>query len=135
MNYNRYPKYKDSGVEWLGAVPEHWEASRLKASVSSMRNGDWGAEPEESPLPCVRVADFDRQRFSVALTNEPTMRNYDLLKIEGRTLRPGDLLIEKSGGGEKQLVGAVAYCGDNCKGAMYSGMEVYYFFSRFLDVF
>lgn len=25
-----YPAYKDSGVEWLGQVPEHWEVRRLK---------------------------------------------------------------------------------------------------------
>lgn len=25
-----YPKYKDSGVPWLGEVPEHWEVQRLK---------------------------------------------------------------------------------------------------------
>ncbi len=25
-----YPAYKDSGVEWLGRVPEHWERRRLK---------------------------------------------------------------------------------------------------------
>ena len=25
-----YPAYKDSGVEWLGDVPEHWEVRRLK---------------------------------------------------------------------------------------------------------
>ena len=25
-----YPAYKDSGVEWLGKVPEHWEVRRLK---------------------------------------------------------------------------------------------------------
>ena len=24
-----YPSYKDSGVEWLGAVPEHWEVKKL----------------------------------------------------------------------------------------------------------
>ena len=24
-----YPTYKDSGVEWLGAVPSHWDVSRL----------------------------------------------------------------------------------------------------------
>ena len=30
MSFPRYPKYKDSGVEWLGDVPEHWEVSRLK---------------------------------------------------------------------------------------------------------
>ena len=25
-----YPQYKDSGVEWLGEVPEHWEVKRLR---------------------------------------------------------------------------------------------------------
>jgi len=25
-----YPKYKPSGIEWLGNVPEHWEVKRLK---------------------------------------------------------------------------------------------------------
>jgi len=25
MSFPRYPKYKPSGVEWLGEVPEHWE--------------------------------------------------------------------------------------------------------------
>jgi type I restriction enzyme S subunit len=24
MKYQTYPAYKDSGVEWLGDVPEHW---------------------------------------------------------------------------------------------------------------
>jgi len=25
----KYPKYKESGVEWLGRIPEHWELTRL----------------------------------------------------------------------------------------------------------
>lgn len=25
-----YPKYKESGVEWLGDVPEGWEVAPLK---------------------------------------------------------------------------------------------------------
>ena len=29
MSFPRYPKYKSSGVEWLGEVPEHWEAWKL----------------------------------------------------------------------------------------------------------
>jgi type I restriction enzyme S subunit len=32
MSFPRYPKYKPSGVEWLGEVPEHWEVKRLKRS-------------------------------------------------------------------------------------------------------
>ena len=31
MSFPRYPSYKDSGVEWLGKVPEHWEVKPLKA--------------------------------------------------------------------------------------------------------
>jgi type I restriction enzyme S subunit len=25
MQYKKYDNYKNSGVEWLGDVPEHWE--------------------------------------------------------------------------------------------------------------
>lgn len=28
--FPKYPKYKDSGLEWLGEVPEHWEMSRSR---------------------------------------------------------------------------------------------------------
>lgn len=27
---NRYEKYKDSGIAWIGEIPEHWEVGRLK---------------------------------------------------------------------------------------------------------
>ncbi|MDR5873442.1 restriction endonuclease subunit S [Vreelandella gomseomensis] len=30
MTYPAYPEYKDSGVEWLGEVPAHWEVKRLR---------------------------------------------------------------------------------------------------------
>jgi type I restriction enzyme S subunit len=30
IRVNRYPAYKDSGVEWLGEIPEHWELIRMK---------------------------------------------------------------------------------------------------------
>ena len=28
--YEKYNRYKDSGVEWLGDIPEHWEVQKLK---------------------------------------------------------------------------------------------------------
>ena len=34
MSLPRYAAYKPSGVEWLGEVPEHWEAKRLKYNSS-----------------------------------------------------------------------------------------------------
>ncbi len=38
MKYLPYPRYKPSGVEWLGDVPEHWEVNRLK-HVANMQAG------------------------------------------------------------------------------------------------
>ncbi|QUS03899.1 restriction endonuclease subunit S [Klebsiella aerogenes] len=36
--YKAYPKYKDSGVEWLGLVPESWTVCRLK-NLATIKNG------------------------------------------------------------------------------------------------
>jgi type I restriction enzyme S subunit len=38
MSFPRYPKYKASGVEWLGEVPEHWETAQLRHFVD-IENG------------------------------------------------------------------------------------------------
>ena len=34
---NRYDKYKDSGIAWIGEIPEHWEVRKLK-NVCSTNN-------------------------------------------------------------------------------------------------
>ena len=28
--YKTYPEYKDSGVEWLGEIPEEWDVKKIK---------------------------------------------------------------------------------------------------------
>jgi type I restriction enzyme S subunit len=33
MSFPRYESYKDSGVEWLGEVPKHWDVKRLKHNM------------------------------------------------------------------------------------------------------
>src|ERR1035441_4694905 len=35
MSFPRYERYKDSGVNWLGEVPEHWTMHTLKHVVST----------------------------------------------------------------------------------------------------
>ena len=30
MKFPRYLDYKDSGVEWLGDVPSHWDVEAIK---------------------------------------------------------------------------------------------------------
>ena len=114
MSFPRYPAYKDSGVEWLGRVPEHWSVDRMKWSTASRKNGIWGddAKQDENDIACVRVADFDRQRLSVILS-DPTVRNVTPKERVGRVLSHNDLLLEKSGGGETQPVGCVVIYEDH----------------------
>lgn len=102
-----YPAYKDSGVDWLGEVPEPWAIFSLKRSVDGCTNGLWGDETDgENDLAVIRVADFDRATCRVGL-NKLTYRSITQKERASRLLQPGDLLIEKSGGGEKTLVGCV----------------------------
>ena len=30
IKFERYPDYKDSGVEWLGEIPAHWKVEKAK---------------------------------------------------------------------------------------------------------
>jgi len=39
MSFPRYPEYKDSGVEWLGEVPRHWEVKRIKTLAARISSG------------------------------------------------------------------------------------------------
>ena len=105
--FKPYTTNKPSDVEWLGEIPAHWEVRRLRSTVLSHQNGVWGTEPNGSnEIACMRVADFDRVRFRASIA-KPTLRSVDPDVISTRKLLPGDLLLEVSGGGEKQPVGAV----------------------------
>ena len=55
---------KDSGVEWMGEIPAHWEVKRLK-SIAHIRYG-LGQPPKESPdgLPLIRATNVTRGHIS-----------------------------------------------------------------------
>lgn len=47
MKYPAYPKYKPSGVEWLGEVPEHWRISRANAMFRFVSGGTPSTDEKE----------------------------------------------------------------------------------------
>lgn len=101
------PMTQDS-VNVLGPAPRHWTVKRLKYSIVTSKNGVWGEEPrgDESDFWCVRIADFDRPSRSVKPFPR-TVRSVTMPERFGRTLARGDLIIEKSGGGDQAPVGCV----------------------------
>lgn len=103
-----YPDYRNSGAEWLQRIPAHWQVGRLKRTVETCQNGIWGDEPagDSNDIACVRVADFDRVGRRVRKDHR-TMRSVRPQERSGRLLRAGNLLLEKSGGGDLQPVGVV----------------------------
>jgi type I restriction enzyme S subunit len=89
MSFPRYPKYKDSGVEWLGEVPEHWEVKPLK-QLAEFINGDAFKPTEwaESGIPIIRIQNL----------NGGEDFNYFDGEVEPRYLvHDGDLLFGWSG--------------------------------------
>jgi type I restriction enzyme S subunit len=85
-----YPAYKDSGVEWLGEVPEHWEVKKLK-HLTKFTNGfafkpsDWGDEG----TPIIRIQNLNgSDEFNFTVREDIP---------EKLLIKPGDLLFSWSG--------------------------------------
>ena len=98
-------KMKDSGVDWIGEIPENYEVKRIKACIALRYGGCWGEdEQEDNSYLCIRIADFDFNTQSVKNTAS-TKRSYSDNQLRNGLLKDGDIIIEKSGGGEKTPVG------------------------------
>lgn len=104
---------KDSGIAWLNNIPEDWNNETIRHLMVSRDGGAWGEEPgdDEKGTICLRIADFDynKGRFKICAEEDFTRRSYTTAQIERLSLEKGDILIEKSGGGEKTPVGRAVY--------------------------
>ena len=96
MSFPRYPAYKDSGVAWLGEVPEHWGIRRLKQVVSPDRQITYGivqAGPHvEDGVPYIRPADMSDES---GIVDPPTIHRTSPEIAEAyrrSTIREGDLV-------------------------------------------
>lgn len=104
----RYDTYKDSGERFAGKVPENWDRYRIKYLLSRSAAGVWGDDEkgDANDIVCFRIADFDYAHGGLRYDNL-TLRNIEQSQRNGRMLSNGDLLIEKSGGGDATPVGRV----------------------------
>lgn len=109
---------KDSGVDWIGEIPKHWEITSIKRLFTTYFGGSWGDELIENQIEnivkVVRVTEFDMNTLLVK--NEiPTVRSLELSEDSPKLLKKGDLILEKSGGGEKTPVGRVVLFDQNIR--------------------
>lgn len=89
-------KYKDSGIDWIGEIPEHWEVKRLKHFVKDkLRYGaNESAELDNPDFPrYIRITDFG----SDGTLKENTFKSLPPDVANDYLLENGDLLFARSG--------------------------------------
>ena len=93
--FGRYAKYRDSGVEWLGHIPAHWEVRRLKACATvHLSNVDKKSrEGESEVLLCNYVDVYYNERIEGDMTFMAATATRD--QIRRFSLRKGDVLVTK----------------------------------------
>ncbi len=88
---------KDSGVEWLGEVPEHWVTSKLKYYTNQIVDGaHFTPTYVESGVPFLRVTDIHNDEIDMGnIKYIPESEHQELIK----RCKPeiGDLLLSKNG--------------------------------------
>jgi type I restriction enzyme S subunit len=96
-----YPAMKDSGVPWLGEVPEHWELSRLKGHLVRNDSGVWGDDAD--PCGTVVLRSTEQTVDGGWRISNPARIRLARAQIAAALLTPGDLVVTKSSGSEAHI--------------------------------
>ena len=93
--YRPYPAYRDSGVEWLGDIPEHWDVKRLKefATVQLSNVDKKTADDEDAVQLCNYVDVYYNHKIGRPIEFMPSTATPS--QIRRFSLRTGDVLITK----------------------------------------
>lgn len=99
MKYKKYPSYKDSGVEWLGEIPEHWLKLSLKQLVE-IKDGTHDTpkyvEPSDKSFPLVTSKDTTSGEISFSKTKHISEADY--ISINRRSnVEKGDIIMPMIG--------------------------------------
>ena len=96
-----YPAMKDSGVEWLGEVPKHWDTSKIKGlarpGYKTFVDGDWIESPYITAdgirlIQTGNIGTGEYREKGFRYISEETFTNFGCTEI-----KPGDVLICRLG--------------------------------------
>ncbi len=101
-------KLKDSGIEWLGQVPEHWEVMKLKRVFSSVDYGISESLSPEGNVAILRMGNIQDGRLDLS-----DLKFVD--SVDDRLiLVPGDLLYNRTN--SLDLIGKVGLFAEQSEG-------------------
>src|SRR5947209_14973240 len=85
-----YPAYKDSGVPWLGALPQHWSVLPNRGLFEEVKHRD---HPGEEMLSVTITKGVIRQKELLADSSKKDGSNQD--KTAYKLVLPGDIAYNK----------------------------------------
>jgi type I restriction enzyme S subunit len=108
---------KDSGVEWLGEVPEHWDVMKFSYAIDFLEGpGILAVDFHDEGIPLLRIQNvkesFVTDNFKTYLNPVKVKERWDHFRVE-----KGDLLISASASTgliaevDERTVGAIPYTG------------------------
>lgn len=94
----RYKEYKDSGVQWLGEIPEEWETRRVKFLCSEITDGSHFSPPTlDEGRKYVTVRDVYNDKVNLKNASCISQEDFDILSNNGCRPKIGDVLLAKDG--------------------------------------
>lgn len=120
MRYPVYPEYKESGVQWLGQVPEHWEVKRLKDVGSLMAGAGFPHEfqgIEDEKYPFFKVGDLANSSDGrKMIRGEHSISRKTASILRARIIPPNAIIYAKIGAAlllNRRRITAIPCCIDN----------------------
>jgi type I restriction enzyme S subunit len=109
--FKPYPAYKDSGVEWLGNIPAHWEVSPVYARYEVALGKMLDAKRVTGDSRGCYLRNIDVQ-WDVVNTNGLPEMDFAPSERERYLLRPGDVLVCEGGEVGRTAIwrGEIAVC-------------------------
>jgi len=96
MKHSAYPKYKKSGVEWLGDVPEHWDVKQARRCLLEHKQGYYSTDVYvDDGFKLLRITDLDGNGF-VKTDDCPSVEIKD--DAVPFLLRDSDFVFARTGG-------------------------------------
>ncbi len=97
----RYPEYKDSGVEWIGEIPKHWVAKKLRY-FCSMKSGNGFSHDLQGrtglEIPFFKVSDTNTPENKVEMViAQNTVSSKDVSDFKFTLHKPNSIVFPKVG--------------------------------------
>jgi type I restriction enzyme S subunit len=91
-------QFKDSGIEWIGKIPEGWLITDIKNMCISITDGShFSPERQSEGMPYITAGDIRGKGIDYNKAMRIRIEDYNLLESQGCRPHKGDILMVKDG--------------------------------------